>query len=109
MPTSANFFKQIPEATESERIETLFESLGFRVERIVSLGQASADGFWYDQPEDEWVMVLEGRARLEIAEPSKIVELAAGDWLSLPANCRHRVTWTDPERPTVWLAVHGNR
>jgi len=25
--------------------------------------------------------------------------------VDLPAKCRHRVDWTDPDEPTVWLAV----
>ncbi len=76
---------------------------GARVERIVSRGQASPPGFWYDQDEDEWVIVLRGRARLEL-EGGAVLELAAGDWVDLPAHCRHRVDWTDPEVETVWLA-----
>lgn len=107
-PSTANLFRQLPEAKKSEQIETLLKTSGFRIERIVSQGQASDEGFWYDQPDDEWVVVLEGSARLEIAEPPSVVELTAGDWVSLPARCRHRVAWTDPDRPTMWLAVHGS-
>ena len=76
-----------------------------RVERIVSNGQCSPDGFWYDSGDDEWVLVITGSAAVEIEEGATHT-LGAGDWLHLPAHCRHRVAWTDPAQPTVWLAVH---
>lgn len=78
---------------------------GLRIERIISTGQASPPGFWYDQTDDEWVLLITGGAGLEV-EGDGITTLAPGDWLLLPAHCRHRVAWTDPASPTVWLAVH---
>ena len=75
-----------------------------RIERIVSRGHSSPDGFWYDQNQHEWVTVLRGRATLSIeAQPD--IHLATGDHLLIPAHLRHRVAWTDPEAETVWLAV----
>ncbi len=106
-PATGNIFDRLPDATENELSQTLAEGTGFRVERIVSRGQASKDGFWYDQPQDEWVVVLEGRARIELEKPRRTLDLERGDWLHLPARCRHRVAWTDPEQDTFWLAVHG--
>ena len=68
-------------------------------------GQASPPGFWYDQPQDEWVIVLRGAAGLLVeGEPEQ--RLGPGDFVFLPARKRHRVTWTGPDEPTVWLAVH---
>ena len=64
---------------------------GVRLQRIVSFGQASPDGFWYDQAETEWVTVLTGRARIRIADQVDEIALGAGDTLLLPARCRHRV------------------
>ncbi|WP_457651752.1 cupin domain-containing protein [Rhodocaloribacter sp.] len=101
-----NLFENIPPELPEELIETLLEAAGLRVERIVSKGQASPPGFWYDQPWHEWVLVLRGGARLEVAGEAGDVTLRPGDYLLLPAHCRHRVAWTDPDAETVWLAIH---
>mgnify|MGYP000570833243 CR=1 FL=1 len=79
---------------------------GVRIERIVSAGQSSPPGFWYDQDASEWVTVLSGRAGLELEGEDEILEMGPGDWVDLPAHCRHRVAWTAEDEPTVWLAVH---
>lgn len=94
----------IPRELASEHSAPLAVGAGTRIERIVSRGHVSAPGFWYEQDEDEWVMVVAGSARLEI-EGEGEVELRAGDWIDLPRRLRHRVSWTDPERDTIWLAV----
>lgn len=93
---------------DAEATEELFARPGVRLERIVSFGQASPDGFWYDQVEAEWVVLLKGRARLEIAGEAAERVLGPGDAVFLPAHCRHRVAWTDPDEPTVWLALFVN-
>ena len=77
---------------------------GLRIERIVSTGQASPPGFWYDQEHDEWVILLSGGAGLAIDGAAEMS--SPGDYVFLPAHTRHRVTWTDARVPTVWLAVH---
>lgn len=77
-----------------------------RNQRIVSTGQVTLEGRWYDQDAHEWVMVVEGAARLRIEGESEERELGEGDWILLPAHCRHRVTWTRASPPTIWLAVH---
>ncbi len=82
---------------------------GARVERIVSQGQASPPGFWYDQAWTEWVVVLSGAAELLIEGETAPRLLRPGDFLEIPAHVRHRVAWTDPNRPTLWLAVHGEK
>lgn len=89
-----------------EAVETLEERPGLRIERIVSTGQATPEGEWYDQETDEWVLVVEGRARLRIEGEAADRELGAGDFVLLPAHCRHRVVWTEQGKPTVWLAIH---
>ncbi|MCB9898396.1 MAG: cupin domain-containing protein [Planctomycetes bacterium] len=99
------FFDVEADRASDERVDVLVEGRGARVERIVSLGHATPDGEWYDQPRDEWVLLLSGAAVLEF-DGGRRLELAAGDGLRLPAHLRHRVAWTDPERPSVWLAVH---
>lgn len=94
-----------PLARDAEVTETLVTGKGVRVERIVSHGQASPEGFWYDQAEAEWVTILAGRARIRIADQANEIVMGPGDTLLLPAHCRHRVEWTDPEQPTIWLAL----
>jgi cupin 2 domain-containing protein len=89
-----------------ETVETLCEGEGVRIERIVSTGQATPQGQWYDQKADEWVMVVKGRARLRIEDEVQDRELGEGDFILLPAHCRHRVTWTEEDKPTVWLTIH---
>jgi cupin 2 domain-containing protein len=88
-----------------EAFTTLVGRPGLRVERIVSTGQATPEGEWYDQGTDEWVLLVKGAARLRIEGESEDRALSEGDWILLPAHCRHRVTWTRAEPPTVWLAV----
>lgn len=95
----------LPSAALAEVSERLVSGPGVRIERIVSMGQASPAGFWYDQPEAEWVMLLSGSARLAIESEPDELALSVGDAVFLPAHCRHRVTWTTPNEPTVWLAV----
>jgi cupin 2 domain-containing protein len=89
-----------------EVVDLLVERSGLRIERIVSTGQATPEGQWYDQDSDELVLVVDGTARLSIEGESEERELGEGDWILLPAHCRHRVTWTRAEPPTVWLAIH---
>lgn len=104
-PSQCNLLEAQSSAREAEVTELLLRGQGIRVERIVSFGQASPEGFWYDQDEAEWVMVVAGRARLTIAGESSDRHLEAGDAIYLPAGCRHRVAWTDPAQQTVWLAL----
>jgi cupin 2 domain-containing protein len=95
------------EVLAEETLDTLFAARGaVRIERIVSTGQATPDGTWCDQASDEWVLLAAGAARLRIECETQDRELAAGDWILLPAHCRHRVTWTQSQPPAVWLAVH---
>lgn len=93
-----------PGPKDAELFETLLEARGVRVERIVSSGQCSPPDFWYDQEEDEWVALLSGRAVLEY-ENGERADLERGDWLLIPAHCRHRVAFTSEDPFCVWLAV----
>ncbi len=94
---------QLPTAGAAEHFSALIDTGHVRIERIVSHGQASPPGFWYDQADDEWVMVVSGRAVLAF-DDGRRETLAANDWILLPAGCRHRVEETNS--PTVWLAIH---
>jgi cupin 2 domain-containing protein len=99
-----NLFANLPSVVPEELIETLLRSGTVRIERIVSHGRASPDEFWYDQPQNEWVVVFRGAARLRFED--KVVEMKPGDYVDIPARKKHRVEWTMPDEPTVWLAVH---
>ncbi len=105
LPTLRNLLTSLPSARDAEMSETLITAHGIRLQRSISFGQVSPEGFWYDQKEAEWVMVLTGRARLTIAGEPHDHDLGPGDAVFLPARCRHRVAWTDPHQPTVWLAL----
>lgn len=105
-----NLFNSIPALFSGERPEELFETLAqspnVKVERIISRGHTTPEGEWYDQSQDEWIVLLSGKARLRIEGESSPVILEPGDHLLLPAQLRHRVEWTDPEQNSVWLAIH---
>ncbi len=100
-----NLFADIPGKLPEELFETVLAAADVRVERIVSRGHASPAGFWYDQAEHEWVVLLRGAARVMFAGADEPLELLPGDYLDIPAHRRHRVVWTTPDGPTVWLAV----
>lgn len=102
----ANLFEHIPTELPDELMETLHEAGGVRIERIVSRGQTTPEGQWYDQPWDEWVILLSGSAELEFDQGGASVTLQPGDYVLLPAGLRHRVAFTAPDEDSVWLAVH---
>lgn len=99
----SNLFHDIPRDVPEELVTLLAQGNGVRIERIVSTGHTSPPGFWYDQPEHEWVVVLRGAAKLDFAD--RTVELRAGDHILIPAHQKHRVAWTTPDEATIWLAV----
>jgi len=101
-----NLFAGIDANAPDEVVADLLSAGGLRIERIVSTGQASPPGFWYDQDRDEWVVVLAGEAGLRFADEIEVRPLKAGDFLLISAHRRHRVEWTDTTQPTIWLAVH---
>jgi cupin 2 domain-containing protein len=102
----ANLFADLPGEAAAEQVIELLSRPGLRIERIVSSGQASPAGFWYDQPHAEWVVVLRGEARLRFEDEPHARTLRRGDFVDIAAHRRHRVEWTHPDDPTVWLAVH---
>ena len=107
MPRShqGNVFDNIPANLPDELFQTLVSRPGIRIERIVSNGHASPPDFWYDQEEHEWVLVVSGAARLEFEGTAEAIEMQPGAFIDIPAHCRHRVEWTDPQQATVWLAI----
>jgi cupin 2 domain-containing protein len=98
-----NFFANLPTGASREEFLTLLQSSGATIARIVSHSHVSPPGFWYDQDEEEWVLVVRGSATLEFANGEQ-VELTAGDYLTIPRHAKHRVARTSEE--TIWLAVH---
>ena len=103
--SAGNIFSGLPDQPENEEFQDLVRHENVVIERIVSHGHTSPAQGWYDQKHNEWVMVLQGRAVLEFEHGARL-ELEKGDYVQIPARTRHRVAWTDPDRPTVWLAVH---
>jgi len=105
MTDKGSMYEGIPAKLPEEMVETLCTSGKVRIERIVSRGHASPPGFWYDQKENEFVLVLSGSAGVTLADTGETVVLKAGDYLNIPAGAKHRVAWTDPDGDTVWIAV----
>jgi len=101
-----NLYAGLPAGSAEEQLTELLARPGVRIERIVSTGQASPPGFWYDQPRAEWVLLLQGAARLRFEDEDAARLLGPGDYLEIAPHRRHRVEWTDPQAATVWLAVH---
>ena len=103
-----NLFDVISPELPGEVVEEILRAETFRIERIVSQGQASPPDFWYDQETEEWVLLVSGNATLGFDDGRKI-QLRPGDHLLIPRHLRHRVEWTDPVEETVWLAIHWTR
>jgi cupin 2 domain-containing protein len=101
-----NLLADLPQQLPKELFQTLVQTPTVRIERIISRGHSTPAGQWYDQDTDEWVLLLQGKARLGIENEPELLELKPGDAVLLPANVRHRVEWTDPDQHTIWLAVH---
>lgn len=101
-----SLFKDIPEELPEELFESICSTESVKIERIVSKGHASPEGFWYDQDWNEFVLVIQGSAGLQIEGQDEIVVLNAGDYLNLSSRVKHRVKWTDSSCETIWLAVH---
>lgn len=101
-----NIFANLATERPDEEFTELLAAPGLRIERIVSTGQASPAGEWYDQDRAEWVILLQGSAGLLFEGEREARVLGPGDYVHIPAHARHRVAWTAPEKATVWLAVH---
>ena len=102
-----NLYAELPSGAQAEQLVELLSRPGLRIERIVSTGQASPPGFWYDQPQAEWVLLLQGEARLAFEDEPAPRLLKAGDFVDIAPHRRHRVEST--AALTLWLAVHYDR
>ncbi len=105
-PFSTNIFSGIPEQLPDELFECIIKKDNIRIERIVSNGHVTPAEQWYDQTNDEWVILLQGEAILFFEKNQMLVRMFPGDFLFIPAQSRHRVEWTQPNFHTIWLAVH---
>ncbi len=99
-----NLFSDIPDNIPEEIFEDILSTENIRIERILSHGQSSPKEGWYDQAENEWVIVLKGQGVLEF-ENGEIVTLSEGNFRNIKAGEKHRVVSTSPEEVTVWLAI----
>ena len=101
-----NLYVGLAPQARGEEVRTLLRRDGVRIERIVSHGHASPAGFWYDQDEHEWVVVLSGASKLRFEGDERVIDLGPGDFVEIPAHRKHRIEWTTSDEPTIWLAVH---
>lgn len=99
-----NVYSELPAHLPDELLQTLLSTPHLRIERIVSQGHVSPPEFWYDQAEHEWVLLIQGAARLRFDD--EVIELKAGNFLNIPAHRRHRVEWTATDQQTIWLAIY---
>jgi cupin 2 domain-containing protein len=101
-----NIFDAVQQLLPKELVQILVQAADVRIERILSHGHASPEGFWYDQEQHEWVIVLKGAARLRFED--EVLEMGPGCFVNIPAHRKHRVEWTTPDEPAIRLAVHSN-
>ena len=101
-----NIFHDFPTQKDGEYFESLVSNSSFKFERIISFGSINGDSPWYDQDNDEWVMVVKGNAILLFSDPEREVRLSSGDYILIKAHEKHCVKWTDPSQETIWLALH---
>ena len=104
-PDLGNLYDSIPDVIGEELFSQILQGSDFRVERIISKGHTSPESGWYDQSDNEWVIVLQGEAKLTFADDHS-EHLVAGSYINIPARTKHKVTWTSPDIETIWLAIH---
>lgn len=98
-----NIYQNIPDYAKTEIFEDILKSENIRIERIISYGPESNDSEWYEQNENEWVILIEGKAKL-IFEDSELI-LEKGDHINIPAMKRHKVEIIEKENKCIWIAV----
>ncbi len=99
-----NLLKDLPDDLSKEVFDDILNHKQLRIERIVSTGQRTPEGDWYDQEDHEWVLILQGAGELTY-EDGSVIHLEVGDYTNIPAHTKHRVSWTAPDQETIWLAV----
>lgn len=106
---AGNLFANLPQSLPEEVFQEILHGENFRLERIISCGQATPAGQWYDQEQHEWVVLLSGAAGLRFEGEESLQVLHPGDFVNIPAHARHRVEWTEENQHTVWLALHYSK
>lgn len=101
-----NIFADIQKHVPEEVFETIIRTQQFKIERIISRSHATKEGEWYDQDNNEWVIVLKGSAGLLFEGKNEVLIMKPGDYINIPSHRKHRVEWTDPKEETIWLAIH---
>ena len=101
-----SLFENIPSELPEEIFDTISSTDNVKIERIVSRGHASPEGFWHDQENNEFVLIVSGSAGLKLENEDDILVLKTGDYFNIEAHVKHRVEWTDSTCETIWLAVH---
>ncbi len=101
---TSNILKNIPTELREEVFEKILETSEFTLERIISYGHTSPKSGWYEQEHNEWVILLKGEALISFED--KEVRLCEGDYLNIPSQTKHKVSWTKPKVKTIWLALH---
>ena len=104
---AGNIYHLIPPHFSSEIFETIFQSNNIHIERIISTGQVTPENTWLFQEKDEWVILLQGNSSIEF-EDGYCCDMKCGDYLFIPGNRKHRITFTSITPPCIWLAVHGS-
>ncbi len=105
-PAVENIYNDTPEQIPDELFKTLFSKGKIKIEKIISKGHISKVDDWYDQAQDEWIILLKGQAQLQYKKESNLIFLNTGDYLLIPAHTKHRIHWTPIETETIWLAIH---
>lgn len=100
-----NIFESIPDNLDKEISEKLIQNKDIKIERIISKGHTSPESGWYDQAQNEWVIILKGEAIISFETEEEVI-LGVGHYINIPAKTKHKVSWTNPETETIWLAIH---
>ena len=103
--SQSNIFSDIPQNLPDELFSIILKQNNMHIERIVSKGHTTPVGEWYDQNQNEWILLIQGQARLRLID-DQVIDLNKGDYYFIPAHLKHRVEWTTPEYETIWLAIH---
>lgn len=102
---TVNFFNSLNLKSNKEQFTELIKGRSFTAEKIISNGFKSPENKWMSEVNDEWVILLKGRAKLEF-ESGDIINLKSGDYLRIPAKTKHRVLYTSKKPFCYWLAIH---
>jgi len=102
---TSNIFEHIPKDLQEEIFEDIVKTDKLQIQRIISKGDSTLDSKWYNQTDNEWVIILQGEAILSFKE-SKDIKLKTGDYINIQAHIVHKVLWTTPDTETIWLAIH---